>query len=114
MLILFGIPNCDQVKKTQKWLNDHNISYEFHDVKKLGVTGKRLIDWCKTVPWEDLLNKRSRTWKQLSETQRSNLTQAKAISLLQQNPTFIKRPVIQFKNKLEVGFDSKQYNKHFL
>ena len=61
MLKLFRIQNCDQVKKSQKWLNDRNIKFEFHDYKKQGISKKQLIDWCKTVDWEMLLNKRSRT-----------------------------------------------------
>ena len=113
MLKIFGIPNCDQIKKSQKWLNSHGIKFEFHDYKKQGVTKKQLNEWCKLINWETLLNKRSRTWKELSEKDRSNLTQAKAVSLMQQHPTLIKRPVIQKGKTLIVGFDSKEFSKHF-
>ena len=109
MLKVFGIPNCDQIKKTQKWLKDRGIDFEFHDYKKQGITKKILTDWCKNVEWEILLNKRSRTWKELNETNRSNLTQAKAITLMQQNPTLIKRPVIQQSKTLTVGFNEKVF-----
>jgi len=116
MLKVFGIPNCDQVKKSQKWLKDHKIDFDFHDYKKLGTTKKQLIDWCKTVDWEVLLNKRSRTWKELcqkelSEEDSSKLTQSKAITLMQQHPTLIKRPVVQNGKTIEVGFDSKIFDK---
>ena len=67
MLKLYGIPNCDQVKKSQKWLRDHNIEFEFHNFKENGINKSQLLNWCKTVPWELLLNKHSRTWKELSE-----------------------------------------------
>ena len=109
MLKVFGIPNCDQIKKTQKWLKDRGIDFEFHDYKKQGITKKILTDWCKDVEWEILLNKRSRTWKELNETNRSNLTQAKAITLMKLNPTLIKRPVVQQSKTLTVGFNEKVF-----
>jgi len=113
MLKVFGIPNCDQVKKSQKWLKDRGIEFEFHDYKKQGITKKQLSEWCKEVEWEALLNKRSRTWKELSEKDQSNPTQSKAITLMQQNPTLIKRPVVLKGKIIEVGFDSKRFNLKF-
>lgn len=113
MLKLYGIPNCDQVKKSQKWLNDHKIKFDFHDYKKQGITKKQLSDWSKVVDWEVLLNKRSRTWKELSEKNKSNLTQAKAITLMQQHPTLIKRPVVQNGIMIAVGFDNKVFAQKF-
>ena len=109
MVKLFGITNCDSVKKSQKWLKDRGIEYEFHDYKKQGITKKQLTDWCKNVEWEIILNKRSRTWKELSENDRSNLTQVKAISLMQQHPTLIKRPIVQQGKMVTVGFDEKTF-----
>ena len=109
MLKVFGIPNCDTVKKTQKWLISKNIKFEFHDYKKQGITKKQLNDWCKVVNWEALLNKRSRTWKDLSKKDRFNLTQTKAINLMQQHPTLIKRPVVQKGKTVLVGFDNKEF-----
>jgi len=85
MLKLFGIPNCDTVKKSQKWLKDRGIE----------------------------LNKRSRTWKELKESERSNVTQTKAITLMQQHPTLIKRPVIQKGNIITVGFDDKIFSQSY-
>ena len=113
MLKLFGMPNCDQLKKSQKWLKDNSIEYIFHDYRKHGITKKLLVDWCNLVSWEILLNKRSRTWKELSEKDKSNLSESKAISLMQQYPTLIKRPVLQNQNTLEVGFDAKVFVKRF-
>lgn len=111
MIKVFGIPNCDTVKKAQKWLTSKNVPFEFHDYKKQGITKKQISEWCKTVDWDVLLNKRSRTWKELSESDRSNLTQAKAIGLMQRHPTLIKRPVIQKSITVLVGFDSKALSK---
>ena len=113
MLKLFGIPNCDTVKKSQKWLKDRGIEFEFHDYKKQGITKKQLNDWCKLIEWETLLNKRSRTWKELKESDRSNITKAKAITLMQEYPTLIKRPVIQNGKALTVGFDEKVFSQNY-
>ena len=109
MLTVFGIPNCDQIKKAQKWLNDHDIKFDFHDYKKQSITKKQLTDWCKIVDWETLLNKRSRTWKELDDKYKSSLTQTKAIHLMQQHPTLIKRPVVQKGKTILIGFDSKVF-----
>ncbi len=113
MVKLYGIPNCDTVKKSQKWLDTHGIKYEFHDYKKHGVAKKQLSEWCKQIEWNILLNKRSRTWKELTETDRDNLTKTKAITLMQQHPTLIKRPVVQQEKTITVGFDEKLFQENF-
>jgi len=115
---MFGIPNCDTVKKSQKWFKNRGIEFEFHDYKKKGITKKQLTEWCKQVGWETLLNKRSRTWKELNaknidKDYRPNITQNKAITLMQQHPTLIKRPVIKKGKSITVGFDSKTFSKHY-
>jgi len=113
MLKLFGIPNCDTVKKSKKWLDSHGVEYEFHDYKKKGISKKQLAEWCNQVEWETLLNKRSRTWKELSTQDQSNINLTKAISLMQQHPTLIKRPVAQQAKNITVGFDEKTYKDNF-
>jgi Spx/MgsR family transcriptional regulator len=118
MLKIYGIPNCDQVKKSQKWLQNCGIEFEFHDFKKQGITKKQLTEWCKHVEWETLLNKRSRTWKELNANKKdqdglSSITQSKAITLMQQNPTLIKRPVIQNGKALTVGFDEELFSQQY-
>ena len=112
MLTVFEIQNCEQVKKAQKWLNDQSMKYEFQNYKKQAAK-KQLIHWCTLVSWETLLNKHSRTWKELSEKDKSNLNQSKAIVLMQKYPTLIKRPIVQKGKIIEVGFDSKTYAKQF-
>jgi len=113
MVKLFGIPNCDTVKKSKKWLDSRGIKYDFHDYKKQGISKKQLAEWCKHVEWETLLNKRSRTWKEVSEKDQSNISQTKAISLMQQHPTLIKRPVTQKGKIITVGFDEKIYKANY-
>ena len=113
MLVVYGIPNCDQIKKSQKWLKDRGIDFVFHDYKKKGISKKQLNEWSKMVTWEVLLNKRSRTWKELNESDKSDLTQTKAIDLMQQQPTLIKRPVVQQGKILAVGFDSQVFTQKF-
>lgn len=113
MLKLFGIPNCDTVKKSKKWLDSQGIKYEFHDFKKQGITKLQLAEWCKQLEWEALLNKRSQTWKKLTEADRTNVNQIKAISLMQAHPTLIKRPVAQQGKNITVGFDKKIFKAIF-
>ncbi len=113
-IIVFGIPNCDTIKKARKWLDANNISYEFHDYKKKGIDKASLTRWCNDLGWEVLLNTRGTTFRKLSDAQKSNLTQAKAISLLIQNTSMIKRPVIETGREMLVGFDEERYNEVFL
>ena len=107
MITIYGIRNCDTIKKTVKWLQDEELEYEFHDYKKQGIDKKTLNRWCKQVDWQTLVNKRGTTWRKLPETARDNLTKTSALQLMIDNPSLIKRPVIEYANqsKIEVGFD---------
>lgn len=111
MLILYGIPNCDTVKKAMKWLTAHQISYQFHDYKQAGITSARLKAWCGQVGWETLLNKKSTTWRELDPlVQAATTTEAKAIKLMAVHTSSIKRPVIERDGQvLLVGFQEKDY-----
>ena len=113
-VIVFGIPNCDTIKKARKWLDANNISYEFHDYKKKGIDIASLTRWCEILGWEVLLNTRGTTFRKLSDEQKSDLTQAKALSLLMQHTSMIKRPVIETGSDLLVGFNDERYNEVFL
>jgi Spx/MgsR family transcriptional regulator len=110
-ITLYGIPNCDTVKKARRWLDDAGIRYEFHDYKKKGITEAKLKAWSKASDWELLLNRRGTTWRKLDETQRENLTQAKAIKLMKEHTSMIKRPVIEGGKTLLVGFDEQTYKE---
>ena len=109
MIKLYGISNCDSVKKARKWLDNKNLEYEFHDYKKLGVPEKNLKQWVKKFGWETVLNKRSTTWKKLDDKTRQNLNEHSAIRIMLENPSSIKRPVLIDNNKLIIGFKEAEY-----
>lgn len=115
MYTIYGIPNCDTVKKVLNWMKEQNIAYQFHDYKTMGITAKELKNWCDQVGWETIFNKRSTTYKELSpETQTSVTGAAKAIPLMVTYTSIIKRPVITKGDKVvAVGFDLKKYSTIF-
>jgi len=109
MITLYGIPNCDTVKKTRKWLKDNGKDYSFHDYKKQGVPKKALRSWVKQLGWETLLNKRGTTWRKLDEATKASLDEASAIQIMLDNPSIIKRPVLASGKTLLVGFSADEY-----
>jgi arsenate reductase len=113
MTVLYGISNCDTVKKARRWLDKHNIDYSFHDFRKLGLTRSKLDSWCKKVEWDVLLNRRGTTWRKLPEQDRDSINKTRALKLMLDNLTLIKRPVIEHGNNLIVGFDDNTYKKTF-
>jgi len=106
---MYGIPNCDTIKKARKWLSDNNIDYTFHDYKKEGVDRKQLITWCKALGWETLLNKRGTTWRKVPDDQKASIDETSAIDLMIENPSIIKRPVLTSDNLCLVGFSVDEY-----
>jgi len=112
---VYGIPNCDTVKKTLDWFKANKINYEFHDFKKLGISPEKLQEWNKKAGYEVFLNKKSTTWKDLGPEVKENLKSfTDALPLLQEKTSMIKRPVIEDGNFLYFGFDKEVYEKHFL
>ena len=111
MTKVYGIKNCDTVKKALKWLDKNSIDYQFHDLRKDGISKTDLQTWIKTVDWEVLLNKRSTTWRQLSDKDKTDVDANKAVSLMLANPTLIKRPVITNGKTTLVGFNDNDYKK---
>ena len=97
------------MKKAMQWLGDHDIEYQFHDFKKSGLDRNLLKSWIKQIGWEVLVNQRGTTWRKLSEADRANLSEAKAIKLMLANNSLIKRPVLDTGKKLQVGFSSEDY-----
>src|SRR5882672_11544351 len=95
MTTIYGIRNCDTMKKAFAWLDTHGISYEFHDYKTAGIDLGRLKSWSRQVGWEVLLNTRGTTWRKLSPTQQAHLDENKALKLMTGNPSIIKRPVLE-------------------
>jgi len=111
---VYGITNCDTVKKALTWLKNNQIDYEFHDFKKLGVSADKLQGWNAKAGYEKFLNKNGLTWKQLDPTIKESVTTADdALALLQQKTSMIKRPVIEDGDFLFFGFDESVYKNHF-
>jgi len=111
---VYGITNCNTVKKALDWLKDNHIEYEFHDFKKKGVSEDKLEEWDQNAGYEKFLNKQGLTWKQLPAEVKENVkTKADALHLLQEKTSMIKRPVIEDGGFLFFGFDEGVYKTHF-
>jgi Spx/MgsR family transcriptional regulator len=111
---VYGITNCDTVKKALTWFKNHNVEYEFHDFKKLGISEEKLQEWNDKAGYERFLNKQGLTWKQLDPEIKASIKGApEALKLLQQKTSMIKRPVIEDGGFLFFGFDEPVYSQHF-
>lgn len=108
-ITLYGIPNCDTMKKARKWLDEHAVGYVFHDYKKAGIDAATVRGWCAVLGWEKLLNRSGTTFRNLPEADRADLTEAKAIDLMVAHPSMIKRPVLQSGSRLLAGFAPDTY-----
>jgi arsenate reductase len=113
-ITVFGIPNCDTVKKARKWLDAQSVSYDFHDYKKKGIDKDTLNAWCVELGWEALVNRRGTTWRKLDDAQKTDLNQASAVSLMQEHNSLITRPVVQTKNILILGFNAEEFESNLL
>ena len=109
MIKIYGIPNCDTMKKARKWLEDNSLEYEFHDYKKHGVPEKNLTRWVKTAGWEVVLNKRGTTWRKLDDEIKNDIDETSSIQVMLENPSAIKRPVLEDGKTLLVGFKEEDY-----
>lgn len=101
---LYGIPNCDTVKKARGWLDAHGIAYAFHDYKKAGVTAAHLDRWCGAAGWEKVLNRAGTTFKKLPEEAKDGLDEAKAKRLMLEQPSMLRRPIVEHPDGLLIGF----------
>ena len=110
---LYGIPNCDTIKKARNWLRDHRIDYQFHDYRKQGVDDALLQSMAAQLGWEHMLNRRGTTWRALPEAQKSQIDEASALRLMRDNPAMIKRPIMAYDNRLHIAFSDKQYQEIF-
>lgn len=109
-LTIYGIKNCDTMKKARAWLDQQRVGYEFHDYKTRGIDRAKLEGWARKAGWETLLNRSGTTFRKLSDKEKSNLTEKKAIALMLEQPSMIKRPVLELPGgKLLVGFKSETY-----
>ncbi|MFW1676738.1 ArsC family reductase [Pontibacter sp. JAM-7] len=109
MVTLYGIHNCDTVKKARRWLEQQDIEYRFHDFRKDGLDAALLGQWCNTLGWETLLNKRGTTWRQQPDAVKDNLSAANVEALLLTHPAMIKRPVLVTDTGVKVGFKPDDY-----
>jgi arsenate reductase (glutaredoxin) len=109
MINIYGIKNCDTMKKARNWLESKKIAYHFHDYKAAGIDKATLDGWVKKVGWEILLNRAGTTFRKLSEADKSDITEKKAIDLMLAQPSLIKRPVLEAEGKIIVGFKPEEY-----
>ncbi|MPW35216.1 ArsC family reductase [Vibrio sp. B1Z05] len=112
-VIMYGIPNCDTIKKAKKWLQEHQIEFTFHDYRKQGITSDMVSEFCDHLGWELVLNKRGTTYRQLDDEQKQSLNHDSAITLLVEHPAMIKRPIIRVGEQLHIGFKADQYDRIF-
>ena len=111
MVILYGIPNCDTVKKARAWLTSQGLAYSFHDFKKAGVPPERLAAWEASLGWQKLLNRQGTTWRKLDAGVQSGIRDAaSAQSLMLTQPSLIKRPVVEWGHDTTVGFDTEAWS----
>jgi len=109
MITIYGIKNCDTMKKAMRWLDAQGIDYRFHDYRKDGLDVKQLKAWEKELGWEILLNRRGQLWRKLPEDVRDNIDKASALQCMQDNPGIIKRPVLDLGTRRVVGFKPDEY-----
>jgi arsenate reductase len=114
MLKVYGIPNCDTVKKATVWLKNKGIAYEFHDYKKLGISEAKLEEWLTQVPYDKLINRAGTTFKKLTDEEKAKITDnASAISLMLEKTSVIKRPIVESDKILAMGFKAEEYDEVF-
>jgi len=113
MITLYGIANCDTMKKARKWLEQHGVDYTFHDYKKHGVPQKELKKWCKQLGWETLLNRRGTTWRKLDDATKDTVDEKSAIQIMLDNPSIIKRPLLDMDGQYTAGFSADAYKTLF-
>lgn len=112
-ITLYGIANCDTVKKARRWLDQRQVPHQFHDFRKDGLTPAQVDSWLSQVDWENLLNKRGRTWRELPEQEKQPGDANQSVALLCKYPTLIKRPVLVSGKRIVIGFNPDIYTSLF-
>jgi Spx/MgsR family transcriptional regulator len=113
VITLYGIKNCDTVKKARKWLEDREVEYRFHDVREAGLERETVAQWLQALGWEALVNKRSTTWKGLDQPTRDNMDDKTALKAILAHPTLFKRPVLDTGHEVHCGFSAANYQAIF-
>lgn len=106
---IYGIKACETMKKARSWLDDHGVAYAFHDYKAAGIERKTLEGWVKAAGWEKLLNRAGTTFRKLPDADKAGIDQAKAVALMLEKPSMIKRPVLEVGGDLLIGFKPEEY-----
>lgn len=112
-VILYGIKNCDTVKKARRWLDEHQVTYRFHDVRTDGLNIAMINHWIAAVGWEKVLNKAGTTWRKLDPATQKGVTEDNVAALLLEHPAMIKRPVLDQQGSITVGFKPELYASRF-
>ena len=110
---LYGIPNCDTVKKARKWLDERGVAYAFHDYKKQGVDPAKIRGWVEKAGWEKVLNRAGTTFRKLPDAEKDGLDAAKAVMVMAANPSAIKRPIVEHPGGLLIGFKESEWEQAF-
>jgi len=113
MTTLYGIRNCDTIRKARRWLDENGVAYDFHDVRANGLDKKTLASWEQQLGWEQLLNRRGTSWRKLPAEVRDGIDRASAIRIMLDNPAIIKRPVLALDKQLHLGFSTDDYSDIF-
>jgi arsenate reductase (glutaredoxin) len=115
-MIVYGIKNCDTVKKARAWLDENKIEYQFHDYKTSGITEKHLRAWLKQIDWQQLVNRNGMTWRKLSDEQKAKIVDDdSAIALMLAQTSVIKRPMVEVDGKIKaLGFSAEEYSRLFV
>ena len=111
MIVIYGIRNCDTMKKARAWLDGHSVPYQFHDYKSEGIDRSRLERWTKRLGWESVLNRAGTTFRKLADDDKQGLTEKKAIGLMLAQPSMIKRPILEADGDIAAGFRPADYEK---
>lgn len=109
-ITMYGIKNCDTIKKARAWLDEHAIHYAFHDYKTADIDPARLARWIEMAGWETVLNRAGTTFRKLPDAAKANVTESKAVKLMLEQPSMIKRPVLERGKTLLVGFSPEKYS----
>lgn len=113
MLKIYGINSCDSCRKAMKWLEQNSHEFRFHDIREDGLDIQTLERWSKRIGWEKLLNTRSLTWRKIPEVDRGDITQSRALSMMLEHPTLVKRPVLEHRKFIAVGYSPDDYRQIF-
>lgn len=114
-MIVYGIKNCNTVKKALDWLKENDLDFEFHDYKKSGISAEKIEEWQRKVSWETLINKRGTTWRKLTPERQASITDANAAkALMMEYTSLIKRPIIENARAFLLGFDAEEYQQQLL